>query len=151
MDMKTTMEKQDLLGAVTANLLFISVIMVLICRLMNNPDLGRWFGYLDFLLGIPLIYLLLNSPSQNRSKLYVIQISCMLSWLVLEALLDYIFKLDFRDNMVIVIPYVMLFFAGTGGMVGVASYAGRFWMILSIILFFIMGALAFIQRWITGL
>ena len=75
----------------------------------------------------------------------------MLAWLVMEALLDYVLKVDFRNTMWIVIPYVVMFFAGTGGMLGVAVYAGRRWTVSAIILFFIMAVLVFVQRAITGM
>ena len=73
----------------------------------------------------------------------------MLAWLVLEALLDYILKVDFRNVRWMVISYVVLFFAGTGGLLGVASNAGRGWSASAIILFLIMAVLTFIQRAIT--
>lgn len=50
-----------------------------------------------------------------------------------------------------VISYVTLFFAGAGGMLGVAAYAGRGWSIASIVLFLIMAVLAFVQRKVTGM
>jgi len=75
----------------------------------------------------------------------------MLAWLVLEALLDYILKVDFRNVRWMVISYVVLFFAGAGGMLGVASNAGHSWSIASIILFLIMAVLTFVQRAITGM
>jgi hypothetical protein len=50
-----------------------------------------------------------------------------------------------------VISYVVLFFAGTGGMLGVARYAGRGWSISAIILFLIMAVLTFVQRAVTGM
>ena len=83
-------------------------------------------------------------------KVYI-QIACMLAWLVLEALLDYILKVDFRNVRWMVISYVVLFFAGTGGLLGVASNAGRGWSASAIILFLIMAVLTFIQRAITGM
>jgi hypothetical protein len=45
----------------------------------------------------------------------------------------------------------MLYFAGTGGMIGIAAQAGRGWTISAIILFFITAVLAFVQRAITGI
>ena len=75
----------------------------------------------------------------------------MLAWLVVEALLDYILKVDFRNVRWMVISYVVLFFAGTGGMLGVAANAGRGWSISGIILFLIMAALTFVQRAVTGM
>jgi hypothetical protein len=75
----------------------------------------------------------------------------MLAWLIVELCLDYIFQIDFRHTRWMVISYVILFFAGTGGMLGVAANAGRGWTISAIILFLVMAALAFVQRVVTGM
>jgi len=66
-----------------------------------------------------------TAPQLQRPTLYYIQIGCMLAWLVVEALLDYILKFDFRQVRWMVISYVVLFFAGAGGMLGVAVNVGR--------------------------
>lgn len=50
-----------------------------------------------------------------------------------------------------VISYVMLFFGLTGGMIGMASQAGKKWAIITTISFIIMAVLAFVQRHITGM
>jgi hypothetical protein len=44
----------------------------------------------------------------------------------------------------------VLYFAGMGGMIGIASLAGRTWTTLSVILFLVAGILAFVQRGVTG-
>jgi hypothetical protein len=75
----------------------------------------------------------------------------MLAWLLAEALLDYILKVDFRNTRWIVISYVVLFFAGAGGMLGVAANAGREWSVAAILLFLIMTVLTFVQRAVTGM
>jgi hypothetical protein len=145
------LEKTNLLGAITAIAFFVSAILVFTFRLLGKPQYGQWIGYFEFLLAAPLIFLLVKAPQLERPTLYYIQIGCMLAWLVLEALLDYILKVDFRNVRWIVISYVVLFFAGTGGMLGVASNAGRGWSIPAIILFLIMAVLTFVQRAITGM
>jgi len=145
------LEKTNLLGAVTAIAFFVSAILVFTFRLLGKPQYGQWIGYFEFPLAAPLIFLLVKAPQLERPTLYYIQIGCMLAWLVLEALLDYILKVDFRNVRWIVISYVVLFFAGTGGMLGVASYAGRGWSTSAIILFLIMAVLTFVQRAITGM
>jgi hypothetical protein len=71
--------------------------------------------------------------------------------LFFELVVDDILQVDFRSANWAVIPYVMFFFAATGGMIGVASQAGKSWAITTVIVFFIMAILAFIQRGITGL
>jgi hypothetical protein len=145
------LEKTNLLGAIVAVTFFVSAILVFIFRLFGKPQYGYWIGYFEFLLAIPLVFLLLKAPHLERPALYYIQIGCMLAWLVVEALLDYILKIDFRNVRWMVISYVVLFFAGTGGMLGVASNAGREWSISAIILFLIMAILTFVQRAVTGM
>jgi hypothetical protein len=148
---KAMLGKMDLLGAVVAIAFYVSAILVFSFRLLGKPQVGVWIGYFEFLLAIPMIFLLLKAPQLERPALYYIQIRCMLAWLLVEALLDYILKIDFRNVRWMVISYVVLFFAGTGGMLGVASNAGRGWSIPAIVLFLIMAALTFIQRGVTGM
>lgn len=145
------LEKTNLIGAITAIAFYVSAILVFTFRLLGKPHVGHWIGYFEFLLAIPLIYLLVKAPQLNRPVLYTIQISFMLAWLIVEALLDYILKVDFRHVQWMVISYVMLFFAGAGGMLGVASNAGRGWSIAAIVLFLIMAVLTFVQRAVTGM
>jgi hypothetical protein len=75
----------------------------------------------------------------------------MILFLFFELVVDDILRVDFRSVNWAVVPYVMFFFAATGGMIGVASQAGKSWAITTVIVFFIMAILAFIQRGITGL
>lgn len=75
----------------------------------------------------------------------------MLAWLAVEALLDYILQVDFRNVRWMLISYVVLFFAGAGGVLGVAANAGRGWAILAIVLFLVMAVLTFVQRAVTGM
>ncbi len=145
------LEKTNLIGAIAAIVFFASAILVFISRLAGKTQYGHWIGYIEFLLALPLIYLLLKAPQHERPLLYYIQISLMLVWLVVELLLDYILKIDFRQVRWMVISYVVLFFAASGGMIGIAAYAGRGWSILAVALFFVMAILAFVQRAVTGL
>ena len=141
----------NLLGALVAITFYASAILVFIFRLVGKPGIGHWIGYFEFLLAIPLVYLLVTAPQLERPALYYLQIGLMLAWLLVEALLDYILKVDFRKIRWMVISYIVLFFAGTGGMLGVAAYAGRGWTFVAGILFILMAVLAFVQRARTGM
>ncbi len=144
-------EKMNLLGAWVAIAFYASAILVFVFRLLGKPQVGHGIGYFEFLLGIPLLYLLWRGPELQRPALYYIQIGCMLVWLMVEGFLDYVLKIDFRNTGWMVISYAALFFAGAGGLLGVAAPAGRTWYIASIILFLIMAVLTFVQRSVTGL
>ena len=145
------LEETNSLGAMVAIAFYVSAILVFMARLLGKPQYGHWIGYFEFLLVIPLLFLLLKAPPLNRPMLYYIQIGCMLAWLTLEAFLDYILKIDFRNIRWMVISYIVLFFAGAGGLLGVATNAGKGWSIAAISLFIIMAILAFVQRAVTGM
>jgi hypothetical protein len=145
------MERLDILGASVALLIFGLVSAVFIARLAGRPDLGHWFGFALLLLAVPLVYLLVKARAAARSPLYYVQICLMLFYLVVEALLDYVFRINFREVRWMVVTYVTLFFGATGGMIGVASLAGRSWTLSAVLLFLGMAALAFIQRAKTGM
>jgi len=144
-------EKVNLVGAAVAHWIYSASILVFVLRLLQMPKLGHWIGVGVLLAAFPLGFLLRKAPSLDRSALYYLQIGLMLAWLVVEFLLDWWPGVRFRETRWIVILYVTLFFAGAGGMIGVASLAGRGWMISAVIVFLVMGVLAFVQRAMTGM
>jgi hypothetical protein len=145
------LKRTNLLGALVAVVFYSSAISIFIFRLLDKPQYEYWIGFIELLLALPLGYLLLTARKLKRPVLYYVQIGLMLVWLLVEFLLDYLLKIDFRNVGWMVIGYVVLFFAGTGGMLGVAANAGRGWKILAVILFLVMAALTFIQHEVTGM
>jgi hypothetical protein len=83
--------------------------------------------------------------------IYFVWLALMILFSLFELIVDHILKVDFRNVQWAVVPYVMFFFAATGGMIGVAAQAGKRWTILTCVIFLIMAVLAFVQRGITGL
>jgi hypothetical protein len=146
------MKRLDLLGAWVALAIFVLAMLVFVLRLVGRAELGHWLAGVPLLLtAVPLLYLLVRAQAFGRPWIYFLQISLMLAFHAVELVLDYILTLDFRQVRWAVIGYVTLFFAGTGGMIGVASAAGKPFTISSIVLFLIMAVLAFVQRAKTGL
>jgi len=143
--------KLNLFGACISILIMTTGILIFAFRLARNEAAEYWTGILFMSTAIPLIYLLFAAFKIERPVIYFVQLAVMTGFIILELMLDYIFKVDFRNIRWASIAYVMFFFAGTGGMIGVASLAGRPWMIASIALFFTMTALAFFQHVKTGL
>ena len=145
------LEKTNLLGAIVAIAYYVLVILIFAARLAGRPRLEHGLGYALFLLAVPLAYLLAKAPPLQRPALYYVQVVLLLAYLAAEALLDYIFKIDFRQVRWMTIAYVTLFFAASGGMLGVAALAGRTWSVAAVILFLAMAVLAFVQRAVTGM
>jgi hypothetical protein len=144
-------EMTDRLGTIVAIALYVLYILLFVFRLLGAPELGRRLASLQFLAALPLVYLLWKAPQLERPPLYYLQVVLMLAFLVVELSLDYVFQINFRQVSWMVIAYVTFFFAACGGMLGLAANAGRKWTIAAVSLFFVMAALAFIQRAITGM
>jgi len=143
--------KLNLFGAVISIVILLSCILIFVFRLSNMKTLEYWTGIAFIITAIPLSYLLLNAKQYDRPSIYYIQIGIMIAFILTELLLDYILNVHFRNTRWMVITYVMFFFAGTGGMIGIASLAGRVYSVITISLFLVMAILAFYQRAKTGM
>jgi hypothetical protein len=145
------LERSNVIGAVTATVIFASSILTFSSRMIFGLGPGHWIGVPLLLMVFPLGYLLAKAPGANRPFLYYLQAGLMLLYIVSLFLIDYVFRYDFRQTQWMVISYVVFYFASLGGMIGVASLAGRAWTISSVVLFFITLILAFVQRAVTGI
>ena len=141
----------NICGALLANVINLTAISIFIARLLGEPKIGHWIGIIIQVSIIPLFYFVYLAKSLNRPRIYYIWIGLMIAFVIVEFLVDWYPKIEFRNNLMIVIPYVMLFFGATGGMIGVASLAGKRWAAITVISFLTMFVLAFVQRQIIGL
>jgi len=141
----------NLIGAITALCLLVLTILVFIFRLYKFESAEFVSGLLFILCAVPLVFLLFQAQNFDRPSLYYIQVILILIFILAEFLLDYVFKVDFRHTQWMVVTYVTIFFASMGGMIGVASQAGKSFTIAAVALFLIMTILAFYQRAKTGL
>jgi hypothetical protein len=144
-------ETLDLVGAITAMVVYVSSIVTFATRLAFGVGPGHWVGIPILLTALPLAFLLVTAPGADRPPLYVLQVGLMLAWVVLLFVLDYWLDVPWRDEPWQLISFVTLYFAGMGGMIGVAFLAGRAWGIAAIVLFLVAGTLAFVQRAVTGI
>ena len=146
------MEKMaNLVGALTANIYMLLIIAIFALRISGHLEIGRWVGLVSTLAVVPLAYLLAVGFNTERRSIYFVWLGLMILFVLFELVIDHVLRVDFRSQQWSVIAYVMFFFAATGGMIGVASQAGKTWAILTTIIFLIMAALSFVQRALTGL
>jgi hypothetical protein len=139
------------LGGIISLMALALCILIFVFRLAGKPGVERWLGVLFMTTAIPFAYLLLGAGGFQRSRLYFIQFGAILAFIILELLVDYIFQIEFRTVRWMTILYVMFFFAGMGGLIGIAGLAGKNWAYAAIVLFLLMTALAFWQRAKTGM
>jgi len=141
----------DLVGAMTANVYMLMIIAVFVARILGLFEISRWIGFASCLVIFPLLYLFAVGLGTGRRKLYFAWLALMVLFALFELVVDQILMIDIRSARWTVVPYVVFFFAATGGMIGVAAQAGRAWSISTSMVFIAMAVLAFVQRAMTGL
>ena len=140
-----------MIGAIIANIYMLLIIAMFITRMFDHAEVAKQIGFVSFFVIIPLIFLLVSGFQTNRRLVYFIWLGLMILFVTFELIIDHILELNFRNSQWASILYVMFFFGATGGMIGIASIAGRRWIITTSFVFLVMFVLAFVQRSITGL
>ncbi len=143
--------KANFLGTFIALMILIISNLIFVFRILDLSKTAYWAGVIFLLTSLPIMYLLFTANDFDRPTIYYIQLGIMLTFIIVELLFDYLFKINFRDTRWVLVTYVTLFFAATGGMIGVASLSGKTYSIIAIILFLIMTFLAFFSRIKTGI
>jgi hypothetical protein len=141
----------NLLGGITALLAFASCDALLLARVTESPEIERGFGLIFLGLCVPALYLLFAAFAHRRRPVYFVWLLLFLAFLVVEALLDFVLHVPFRQAPWQVVLYVALFFGGLGGMVGLASRAGRRWTMVASVGFLSTAVLAFVHYGAVGL
>jgi len=149
--MSAGLHRANRVGGVVSLIALALCILLFIFRLGGFPDIESFLGVLFLATAIPFTYLLVTAKAHQRPTIFYIQLTAILLFILIELYLDYISNIDFRNIKWMTILYAMFFFAGTGGLIGIASRAGKRWGTVAIVLFLIMTFLAFWQRAKTGM
>jgi hypothetical protein len=144
-------ESYNLTGALLAVFDNIILTALFIARLYRRPKTEYILGVLFLFSFFPALFLLIKAHLFNRPFIYYLQLILLCLFIIVEFLLDYLLKIDFRKNKIITIPYVALSYAALGGMTGAASYAGMKWLILSAVTFLSVVFLSLYVHIKTGL
>ena len=144
--------RANLIGAVTGLFLYGLYILMFGLRLLGLAEWGHRVATLQFLGLLPLVYLLVVFPRIDARPLFAVQVGLMIFFLILEFVVDYWLRLDFRNTRWMVITYVTMFFAATGGLLGIiARMPDRVWIMVGGVMFLVMAVLAFVSRAVTGI
>lgn len=108
------MVRQSFFALGVANTIFLVLIFVL---RGNHMAFVQSYGWVYLLLAIPTIYLMFRMRLEQKAVQYRIFLGIFLAFLVLEGLLDFVWKIPFRDNWQILTPYLVLYYAMNYGFI----------------------------------
>ena len=134
----------DLIFVITAVLFNGCIIGVFIAQKKGRTKLVRTFGTIMLSLVVPLVAVFVNYWTENRPLWIMIYLGFIFLYILVEWLLDYVFKIAFRQRLITHVPYIILEYVALFGFIGIAFAIDRTWgFIVSISFWMAMGSLIY--------
>jgi hypothetical protein len=112
------------LCALAFNLLIAGIFVV---QKHGRQDLTRALGIAWLGLGLPLLVVFVRYLIAGRELWVTVYFALILIYMLVELLLDYVFKMDFRSRKIIHIPYIILEYVALFGLMGISFAINRTW------------------------
>jgi hypothetical protein len=134
-----------LLTAITFNLL---VAGIFIAQKKGWPKLIRIFGILWLSLGFPLAVVFIHYLTVGRDLWVLVYFGFIFLYILAELLLDYVFKIEFRQKWITHAPYIILEYIALFGLIGISFsidwtwgflVSSSFWILLGSLIYLYSG------------
>lgn len=128
----------ELIFVLSSIIFNLAVSGVYISSKIDSSILLKIFGGIVVFLIIPFLISLIGYIKIKTRKKIIVSHILILSYLLLEVLLDYILKIPFRKILIIHIPYIIVFYSAAFSMIGVSRTINRKMGLLVIATFLIL-------------
>ena len=131
-----------MLSAIAFNLL---IAVIFVAQKLGKENLVKTFGILWLWLLIPLTLVFVSYWREGRKKWILVSFGFIFLYMLVELLLDYVFKVDFRSKPITHVPYIILEYAALFSLMGIAFEIDRTWgTVVAICFWILMGSLIFL-------
>ena len=111
---------------IASSLLFNALVSaVYVLSKLNQMTLVRLIGVPIITLIIPFSYTLNTFLKSKGEKMVIASNSLIIIYLLLELLLDYVLLIPFRENLVMHVSYILVFYAAEFSIIGVSFRLNR--------------------------
>jgi hypothetical protein len=142
--MSATMDVFDLMLVIAAVLFHLSIVGVYIAQKKGFDKWVRAFGSVTLLLGIPLIVVFVHYIASGESSWKLISFGFIFLYLLVEFLLDFVFKIEFRTKPIPHTLYILLFYAAIIGFIRMTFAVNNYWgYAVSVAFWILLGALIY--------
>jgi hypothetical protein len=135
-------QKLDLAVVVIANWLNLILSLIFLNRVFGYAAREHWLGYGTLIMVFPLTIIALANLTGGRGWAFWILPLVMVIFLVVEFVLDYWLKSDFRQTTWLG-PYLLVYYLALFAMIGYAFLASKSYGFLTLITYFINLAATF--------
>ena len=107
----------DKIMFITANFVNLAIAILFIFRLYGYSRAEHLIGILVISMIIPITLGVVNNIQRKRGLWNIVLPMFLIIFLIVELLLDYILKVNFRNTMLLW-PYILIYYIGLNGMIG---------------------------------
>ena len=133
-----------MLSAIAFNLL---IAAIFIAQKFGKEILVRTFGILWLWLLVPLAMVFVSYWRDGREKWILVSFGLVFLYMLVELLLDYVFKVDFRSKPITHVPYIILEYIALFCLIVIAFDIDQVWgWVISICFWILMGSLVYLYR-----
>jgi hypothetical protein len=130
------------LSAVAFNLL---IAAIFVAQKQGREKLVRTFGIMWLWLIVPLALVFVSHWQAGREMRILVSFGLVFFYMLVELLLDYVFKVDFRSQAITHVPYIILEYVALFSLIVIAFDVHRGWgWVVTICFWILMGSLIFL-------
>lgn len=141
------MDAFDLVFVFTAIAFNLLIAGIFVAQKKERPNLVRIFGILWLSLAIPLAVVFIHYLVVGRPLWVMAYFGFIFLYILVELLLDYILKIEFRQKWTIHAPYIILEYIALFGLIGISFSVDRTWGFLVSFSFWILLASLIYLYW----
>jgi hypothetical protein len=137
----------DYVFVISAILFNLLIAGIFIAQKQERTKLVRTFGITWLCLAFPLAIVFINYIDVGREPRILISFSLIFLYMVVELLLDYVLKIDFRKKPITHIPYIILEYIALFSLIFISIDINPSWgWVVSISFWILMASLIYLIR-----
>ncbi len=145
--MFTRISAYDLTFVLTAIAFNLLIVGILVAQKNGQAKQVKVLGMLWLLLAIPLAVVFVRYLVEGKSPAVMLLLGLVFLYMLVEALLDYVLKIDFRQKWITHAPYIVLEYIALYCLIRIAFRIDRTWGYLVSISFWILLASLIYVYW----
>ncbi len=141
------MSSTNLMFVLTGTLFHLLIASIYICSKLECSDLVRKLGIVVIALAIPVAFTLVSYLLAGGPLRILLYLAAILVYILLELVLDFILKIEFRKKPAIHIPYIIIFYIACFGFIGVSFSIDKTWgYVVSVSFWIMLASLIYLLR-----
>jgi hypothetical protein len=145
--MFTRINAYDLTFVLTAIAFNLLIVGVLVAQKKGRAKQVKAFGALWLLLALPLAVVFFHYLAEGQSQRIMLSLGLVFLYMLVEFLLDYVLKIDFRQKWITHAPYIVLEYIALYCLIYIAFQIDRTWGYLVSISFWLLLASLIYLYW----